>query len=61
MECQVKKNERFSNLLPYAFNQGCKAAKAADFHSGDLYHRGTENPAEHWEEVVNNKGEYIID
>jgi hypothetical protein len=29
--------------------------------SGDFYQRGIENLVERWEEVVNNKGEYIID
>ena len=40
----------------FAFNQGSKTAKAADF-----YQRGIENLVERWEEVVNNNGEYIID
>ena len=29
MKCQVKKNEHFRHFLPFAFNQGSKAAKAA--------------------------------
>ena len=28
---------------------------------GDFYQRGIEHLVERWEEVVNNKGEYIID
>jgi len=28
---------------------------------GDFYKRGIENLVERWEEVVNNKGKYIID
>lgn len=29
MECQVDRNEHFHHLLLFAFNQGCKATKAA--------------------------------
>ena len=60
MEYQVKINEHFLPLLLFTFNQGSKAAKAADFFSGDFYQRLIENFVELWEEVVNNNGEYII-
>ena len=56
MECQVKKNEHFQHLLPSVFNQGSKAAKAADFHQRDI-----ENLVEHWDEVASNNREYIIE
>ena len=61
MECQAKNNEHFRHILLFALNQGSKAAKAADFYSGDFFQRGIENLAERWEEVVSNNGEYIMD
>ena len=60
MECQVKKNEHFWHLLLFAFNQSSIAATVADFYSGDFYQHGIVNLFIHWEEVVNNNGEYII-
>ena len=60
MECHIKKNEHFLHLL-FAFIQGSKSAKSADFYSGDFDQRGIDNLVERWEEVVNNNGEYIID
>ena len=48
-------------FLPFPLNQGSKAAKAADFYSGNFYQQGIENLVRRWEEVVNNNGEYIID
>ena len=36
MECQIKKNEHFQHLI-FAFDQGSKVTKAADFFSSDLY------------------------
>ena len=39
------RNEHFRHLI-FAFNQGSKAAKAADFYSGDFYQRGIENLVE---------------
>ena len=59
MECHVKKNEHFRHFL-FAFNQGSKTAKAADFYSGEFYQRGIDNLVERLE-VVNNNGECIID
>ena len=50
MESHVKKNDHFSHLL-FALSQGSKAVKAAH----DIC------ASEHWKEVVNNNGEYIID
>ena len=32
-----------------------------EFKPDDFYKQGIENPVEHWEEVVDNNGEYIID
>ena len=57
----MKKNEHFRHLLLFAFTQSSKATKAVDFYSGDFYQQGIENLVKHWEEVVNNNGEYIMD
>jgi len=46
-----------------SFNTDAEAWLDEFFESktGDFYQRDIENLVERWEEVVNNKGEYIID
>uniref|UniRef100_A0A0K0G5C5 Uncharacterized protein n=1 Tax=Strongyloides venezuelensis TaxID=75913 RepID=A0A0K0G5C5_STRVS len=58
MECQVEKNAHFRHLFLFAFNQGFSAFASRP---NDFYQSGIESLVKRWEEVVNNKGEYIID
>lgn len=52
-------------MLGFSFNTDTEMRAWLDefFKSkqGDFYQLGIENLVEHWEEVVNNKGEDIID